>query len=168
MDSMDEYAPKPARSGKFGGFWRFIRGQISRIRWRKPAHRKIDINTCSKHEMVYRLGLPIVYANDIERLRHDGYQLTSIEDLWEVVGIPEATARRIEPLLVFRYRLQGEAAGSWRRLNTYSVPELIACGIEDTLANRIVKEREQRGAFRSPVDARRRVGLDLDRYQRLL
>ncbi|NJK62438.1 MAG: hypothetical protein HC921_06890 [Synechococcaceae cyanobacterium SM2_3_1] len=165
---MNEYGPKPGSSGQFGSFWRFIWRLLSRIRWGKTAQRKIDINTCSKHEMVYRLGLPIVYANDIERLRHEGYQLTSIEDLWEIVGIPEPTARRIEPLLVFRYSMQGEATGSWRRLNTYSVSELIACGIEDALANRIVEEREQQGPYRSPVDARRRVGLDLHRYQRLL
>lgn len=165
---MNMHQNRHFNAGKSEGFWRYIRRQLSRILWRKTAQKKIDINTCSKHEMVYRLGLPIVYANDIERLRHEGYQLTSIEDLWEVVGIPEATARRIEPRLVFRYSLQGEAAGSWRRLNTYSVPELIACGLEDTLAYRIVEEREQRGPFRSPVDARRRVGLDLQRYQRLL
>ena len=56
---------------------------------------KIDINQCTKDQMVYDLGLSIIYANDIEILRNEGYIFTDIDELAEVVGIPESVLRRI-------------------------------------------------------------------------
>ncbi len=113
---------------------------------------KIDINSCSKDDIVYQLGLPIVYANDIEMLRHEGYLFTDIQELAEIAGIPEHILYRIEPLIVFGYDLRKEVEVSWRRLNSYSVDELINHNISADNAQEIVEERNKNGQFKSLLD----------------
>ncbi len=125
----------------------------------------VDINTCSKDDMIKQLGLPLAYANDIEVLQRNGYQITSIEDLIDVAGIPESVAHQIEPLLVFQYDFNREAKASWRRFNTYTQDELVAVGFDETIAQRILEERTTRGDFRSVVDLKKRVGIDINRHQ---
>ncbi len=78
---------------------------------------QIDINNCSKDDIVYHLGLPLAYANDIEILKNEGYIFTSIEELGEMAGIPDSVLDRVEPLIVFRYDPNKETDVSWRRLN---------------------------------------------------
>ncbi len=129
---------------------------------------KIDINQCSKNELVYQLELPIVYANDIEALRNEGYIFTDPEELTELVGIPESTVKRIAPLIIFAYDYKKELDLSWRRLNTYSISELVACGIDSAVAMKIVNEREQRGDYKTVIDVKRRTGLPLRFYRQIL
>jgi DNA uptake protein ComE-like DNA-binding protein len=132
------------------------------------VHGKVDINTCSKDEMVRRLGLPIVYANDIESIRHEGYQFTHLEELTEMAGLPENYLPKLQPLILFAYDVRKEEFFSWRRLNTGSVPELIAWGVEEDIAQKIISERCSRGDFRSVVDVKKRTGLALRAYRSLL
>lgn len=129
---------------------------------------KIDINQCSKNELVYQLELPIVYANDIEALRNEGYIFTYPEELTELVGIPESTVKRIAPLITFTYDYKKELDLSWRRLNTYSISELVACGLDSAVAMKIVTEREQRGDYKTVIDVKRRTGLPLKFYRQIL
>jgi DNA uptake protein ComE-like DNA-binding protein len=128
---------------------------------------QVDINNCSKDEIVYELGLPIVYANDIEMLRHEGYLFTDIDELAEVAGIPEHILHRIEPLIVFRYDLRREVDVSWRRLNTYSVEELVNHGIDVDSAEKIVLERNEKGQFKSLLDVRKRTKIPISVYRHL-
>ncbi len=130
--------------------------------------KKIDINQCSKNELVYQLELPIVYANDIEALRNEGYIFTDLDELTELVGIPESTVKRIAPLIIFTYDYKKELDLSWRRLNTYSISELVACGIDSAVAMKIVNEREQRGDYKTAIDVKRRTGLPLKFYRQIL
>jgi DNA uptake protein ComE-like DNA-binding protein len=129
---------------------------------------KLDVNTCSKNELVYDLGLPIVYANDIDSVRNEGYMFTSIEELHEIAGIPENYLRKIEPLLAFGYHAHKEAEVSWRRLNSYSVTELIEVGISAEIAQKIVTEREKKGYYLSVIEVKNRTGIPLRYYQNLI
>ena len=129
---------------------------------------QIDINQCTKDEMVYDLGLSIIYANDIELMRNEGYIFTDIDELSEVVGIPESTLRRIEPLIVFRYDVNKEVEVSWRRLNSLSVEELVNQGIERVNAEKIVDERTNRGTYQSLIDVRKRTGIPVSVYKHLV
>lgn len=129
--------------------------------------RKIDINSCSKHELVHSLGLPIVYANDLESLRTEGYIFTHIEELNEIVGIPEAYIKKIAPLISFRYDYKQEAMFSWKRLNILSAQELIECGLEREVAEQIVRERQRRGEYKSLMEVKRRTGLPFYCYRQL-
>ncbi|MEE3716958.1 helix-hairpin-helix domain-containing protein [Tumidithrix elongata RA019] len=129
---------------------------------------KIDINACSKNDLVNGLGLPIVYANDIESLQNEGYIFTSVEELTEVVGIPPTTVQRIEPLITFSYNYRNEAAFSWKRLNVLSANELVEVGLTPEVAAAIAAERQRRGEFRSLMDVKKRTGLPLSSYRQLM
>lgn len=129
---------------------------------------QLDINTCSKDELVYQLGLPIVYANDIESIRNEGYMFTSIEELHELAGIPENYLKNIEPLITFGYHLQKEADISWRRLNSYSLAELVEVGISADIAGKIIVERDKNGYYRSVIDVKNRTGIPIRYYQHLI
>jgi DNA uptake protein ComE-like DNA-binding protein len=132
------------------------------------AHGKLDINTCSKDEMVRRLGLPIVYANDIESMRNEGYMFTHLEELSEIAGLPESYLRRIEPLITFLYDPRKEEYFSWRRLNTCSVSELMAFGVDEAIAQTLFNERLARGDYQSLMDVKKRTGVPFRSYQSLM
>ncbi|MEH1987475.1 MULTISPECIES: helix-hairpin-helix domain-containing protein [unclassified Nostoc] len=128
---------------------------------------KVDINECSKHELVNYLGLPIVYANNIESLMNEGYVFTHIEELIEIAGIPEKQVTRITPLITFSYNYKKEADFSWKRLNTYSTDELITCGLDRAIAEKIIAERQQRGEYKSLIDVKQRTGLPFNTYRHI-
>lgn len=128
---------------------------------------KVDINQCSKNELVNGLGLPIVYANNIESVLNEGYIFTHIEELVEIAGIPENYINRLAPLMIFSYDYKKEADFSWRRLNAYSIDELVACGLDGAIAEKIVAERQRRGDYKSLVDVKQRTGLPLKTYLHL-
>ncbi|WP_017293871.1 helix-hairpin-helix domain-containing protein [Geminocystis herdmanii] len=128
---------------------------------------QIDINNCSKDDIVYQLGLSIIHANDIESLRNEGYMFMDIDDLSEVAGIPENILRRIEPLMIFGYDLRKEADVSWRRLNSLTIEELMIYNIREEDAKKIVLERTKKGQFTSLLDVRKRTGIPIQVYRHL-
>ncbi|MEG3932650.1 MULTISPECIES: helix-hairpin-helix domain-containing protein [unclassified Microcoleus] len=128
---------------------------------------KIDINECTKDDMVRILGLPIVYANDIESLQNEGYIFTHAEELSEIAGVPESHVRRIAPMICFSYNYQKELQFTWKRLNILSPEELIASGLDRYVAEKIVRERQRKGAYKSVVEVKRRTGLPFDSYRHI-
>jgi DNA uptake protein ComE-like DNA-binding protein len=129
---------------------------------------KIDINECSKDDLVYRLGLPIVYANDIDYVRNQGYVFTHIEELSEIAGIPENYLRKVAPLILFTYDYRKDFDMTWRRLNTLSIDELVLHGLPASVAQKIIIERDNRGAYQSVVEISRRTGLPLSAYKQVI
>ncbi len=128
---------------------------------------KIDINECSKDDMVKVLGLPIVYANDIESLQNEGYIFTHAEELSEIAGVPESHVKRIAPMICFSYTYQKEPRFTWKRLNILSPEELIRDGLDRVIAEEIVRERQRKGEYKSVVDVKRRTGLPFDSYRHI-
>lgn len=129
---------------------------------------QLDINTCSVDQMVYDLGLPLVYAQDIDSLRREGYRFTYLEELSDLAGLPESYLHRIEPMIIFTYDPKYEVDISWRRLNSLSYSELVQCGIEPQAAEKIIEERQKQGQYRSLVEVKRRTGLPLNAYRHLM
>jgi DNA uptake protein ComE-like DNA-binding protein len=129
---------------------------------------QIDINSCSKNDLVYKLGLPIVYANDIDAVRQEGHIFTHLEELHTIAGLPENYLKKLETLIIFTYNLHKEIDVSWRSLNNYSVSELVILGLEHSVADKIVAEREKNGPYRSAIEIRNRTGIPLKSYQQLL
>ena len=127
------------------------------------SRNKIDINECAKNE----LGLPIVYANNIESLLNEGYIFTHAEELTEIAGIPENHVARIAPMITFSYNYKKEADFSWKRLNIYSTDELIGCGLDAAIAEKIVAERQRRGNYKSLIEVKQRTGLPLATYRNI-
>lgn len=131
---------------------------------------KIDINKCSKDDLVHVLGLPIVYANNIELIKSEGHQFLHIEELTELADLPEKYCQIIEPLVSFNYYEQFEDADpiNWQRLNILPMSELIELGLDRSSAMVICNERQLNGAYRSLVEVKRRTGLPINLYKHLI
>ena len=134
----------------------------------QSGDRKIDINSCSKDDLVYGLNLPIVYANEIESARFEGHIFTHVEELLEIAGIPDTYLAQLEERVIYSYDINKEAQSSWRKCNSYSEQELIDCNLEPAVAAKIIKERSLKGAFNSFPNLRKRTGLPLDKLKALL
>jgi DNA uptake protein ComE-like DNA-binding protein len=129
---------------------------------------QIDINKCSKDDLVRGLGLPIVYANDIELLRNSGYIFTHIEELTDLIGIPTEKCQVIEPAIAFNYYDDSHYFSNWQRLNLLPMSELVELGIDRLSADTIVAERQRAGNYRSLVDIQKRTGLPINLYKHLI
>ncbi len=128
---------------------------------------KIDINSCSKNDLVNVLGLPIVYANDIDSLRAEGHIFTSLEELHDIFEIPNALLKKIEPIVVFNYDYRQESGYSWKRINSMTTDDLIGLGLEPNVADAIAKERQLHGEFKSVMDIKKRTGIPFSAYRHL-
>jgi DNA uptake protein ComE-like DNA-binding protein len=130
---------------------------------------KVDINKCSKDELVYRLGLPIVYANNIEAIINAGIMFLHIEDLNKLAEVPEQLCETIEPMVVFNYYESGAVdANDWQRLNILPMSELVELGLDRQSAETICNERQLHGNYRSLVEVKRRTGVPISSYKHLL
>jgi DNA uptake protein ComE-like DNA-binding protein len=128
---------------------------------------KIEINSCSKNDLVNVLGLPIVYANDIDSLRAEGHIFTSLEELHDILEIPNSTLQKIAPMVVFSYDYRQESGYSWKRVNSMTADDLMAIGIESNIAIAIAEERQRRGEFKSIMDVKKRTGIPFSAYKQL-
>jgi DNA uptake protein ComE-like DNA-binding protein len=126
---------------------------------------KLEINSCSKDELVRLLGMPIVYANDIESLKNEGYLFTHLEELSEIAGIPESYLPKLAGRITFAYNVNKEMHCSWQRLNIMPIEELVRAGLAHGIAQKIVNERENNGEYRSVIDIKRRTGIPFHSYQ---
>ncbi len=126
---------------------------------------KIEINTCSKDDLVNRLGVSIVYANDVMILRAEGYCFTHAEELTEIVGIPVVTVQRISPFITFSYYQEQEY--SWKRINHLTAEDLIELGIEIAVAEAIAQERKLNGEYKSLIDIKKRTSIPFNSYKQL-
>jgi DNA uptake protein ComE-like DNA-binding protein len=129
------------------------------------SNAKLDINNCSKDELVRVLGMPIVYANDIESLRNEGYIFTHVEELSEIAGLPESYIGKLAGKIIFTYNSNKEMECSWQRLNVMSIDELVMAGLGGTVAQKIVSERESNGEYRSVIDIKRRTSIPFHSYK---
>jgi DNA uptake protein ComE-like DNA-binding protein len=129
------------------------------------SNAQLDINNCSKDELVRVLGLPIVYANDIESLKNEGYIFTHVEELSEIAGLPESYIGKLAGKVIFTYNSNKELECSWQRLNVMSIDELVMAGLGGTVAKKIVSERENNGEYRSVIDIKRRTSIPFHSYK---
>jgi DNA uptake protein ComE-like DNA-binding protein len=134
------------------------------ISWRG----KIDINSCSKDDLVRGLGISLIYANDIFVLRESGHIFTHAEELTEMIGIPESTVNRIKSVITFSYNQMQESYVSWRRANNLSLAELTMIGLELPVAEAIIRERNRGGQYKSIVDITKRTGLPVNSFRPLI
>lgn len=133
-----------------------------------PPPQKVNFNSCSKNDLVRILDLPIVYANDIDLARAEGFIFTHAEELSEIAGLPEAQVERIRHQLIFSYDEKKDGISSWRRINVLSLGEMTAEGISHEAAHKIVAERETHGDYRSAMDIKRRTGISFWQYRDLI
>jgi DNA uptake protein ComE-like DNA-binding protein len=70
-------------------------------------------------------------------------------------------------MICFSYNYQKEWQFTWKRLNILSPEELIASGLDRVVAEKIVRERQRKGAYKSVVEVQRRTGLPFDSYRHI-
>jgi DNA uptake protein ComE-like DNA-binding protein len=70
-------------------------------------------------------------------------------------------------MICFSYNYQKELQFTWKRLNILSPEELIASGLDRVVAEKIVRERQRKGAYKSVVEVKRRTGLPFDSYRHM-
>jgi Helix-hairpin-helix motif len=131
---------------------------------------QVDINQCSKDDLVHVLGLPIVYANNIESIKAEGFQFIQIDDLRELADVPAQHCQTIEPLVAFRYYETSPSEGlvSWQRLNILALSELVELGLDRASATVICNERQLHGTYRSLIEVKRRTGIPINLYKHLI
>ena len=137
-------------------------------KYKHKKKEKVDINSCSKNDIVHKLGLPIVYAHEIEEFKKEGFIFTDIDELENLIGIPQYYLQKIEPLIIFSYDYKKEAEYSWRKLNILSVEELMTYEISANHAEKIVEERHNNGKYQSLLDVSKRTGIPLEIYRHLV
>jgi hypothetical protein len=129
---------------------------------------QVDINKCSKDDLVHLLGLPIAYSNNIELIKSEGYMFTHIEELAGLADVPEQYCQAIEPMIAFNYYEKSADPIDWQRLNILPMSELIELGLDPDSATVICNERQLHGAYRSLVEVKRRTGLPINLYKHLI
>jgi Helix-hairpin-helix motif len=129
---------------------------------------KVDINKCSKDDLVHILGLPIAYSNNIELIKAEGYMFTHLEELTELADVPEKHCQAIEPMIAFNYYEKSADPIDWQRLNILPMSELVELGLDRDSATVICNERQLHGAYRSLVEVKRRTGLPINLYKHLI
>lgn len=129
---------------------------------------KVDINKCSKDDLVHVLGLPIAYSNNIELIKAEGYMFTHLEELTQLADVPEKYCEAIEPMIAFNYYESAADPIDWQRLNVLPMSELVELGLDRNSAEVICNERQLHGAYRSLVEVKRRTGLPLALYKHLI
>lgn len=132
--------------------------------------KNVDINTCSIDDLVHLVGIPSIYADNIELIRSEGYHFLDIEDLTQLADLPEDYCRKIEPLIAFTYyeQVANSDATNWQRLNNLSMSELIELELDQDVAMKICDERHQNGEYRALVEVKRRTGLPISAYKYLI
>jgi hypothetical protein len=129
---------------------------------------RVDINKCSKDDLVHILGLPIAYSNNIELIKSEGYMFTHVEELNGLADVPEKYCEAIEPMIAFNYYEKSADPIDWQRLNILPMSELIELGLDPDSATVICNERQLHGAYRSLVEVKRRTGLPINLYKHLI
>ncbi len=162
MNIKNPYLIKSAPRGAILPTDRQIAKSIAQIRG------KVDINKCSKDDLVHVLGLPIAYANNIELIKAEGYMFTHLEELTALADVPEQYCQAIEPMIAFNYYEQSDNPIDWQRLNVLPLSELIELGLDRSSAAVICTERQRNGAYRSLVEVKRRTGLPISLYKHLI
>lgn len=131
---------------------------------------KLDVNNCSINDLVHIVGLLPNYAESIALIRAEGYQFLGLEDLTELADLPEDYCQKIEPLISFHYydRSENFYPTNWQQLNSLSMEELIESELDPDIARKIYDERHQNGVYRALVEVKRRTGLPISAYKRLI
>lgn len=121
----------------------------------------IDANRASIDDWLRLPGLSIRQATLLTQLSASGVVFYGLEDLAAALGVTVAQLEPWTPVLRF-YFYDPEAASFQRTLdaNHATVDELERLpGVDRALAERMIRDRQERGAFRSLIDLKRRLNL---------
>ncbi|OAA31927.1 hypothetical protein AT15_03625 [Kosmotoga arenicorallina S304] len=129
---------------------------------KREIQRKLDLNKASVEELISLPGIGEIKAKSIIDYRETHGGFGSIEELKEVNGIGDKTFSKLKELIfVGTTRLEKTPAKTLINVNRASAQELEKLpGIGPTLAERIIRYREEHGSFRelSELEAVKGIG----------
>jgi DNA uptake protein ComE-like DNA-binding protein len=122
---------------------------------------KLDVNRASVDDWLRLPGLSIHQARTLTVLSQAGVAFHCLEDIAAALDLPVQRLQPLAPVLQFCYydRDSLDATQSVN-LNTASLAQLMQIpSVELPLAQRIVRERQQRGTYRNLIDLQQRLQL---------
>jgi DNA uptake protein ComE-like DNA-binding protein len=131
---------------------------------------QIDVNQASVDDWLRLPGISIHQARSLVDLVGMGVQLLCLEDIAAAIGVPIHRLKPLEPILAFVY-YDPQSLITPQRINPNlaSVKELTQIPIvENSLANKIVGNREENGNYKSLADLQRRLKLDSQETSQLM
>ena len=122
---------------------------------------KIDVNLASVDDWLRLPGISIHQARSLVELAGAGIQFLCAEDIAAAIGVSVARIKPLEPILEFSY-YDPDSASHPQRVNPNfaSVEQLAQIPfLDDSLAQRIVENRQTEGAYTNLASLQRRLAL---------
>jgi DNA uptake protein ComE-like DNA-binding protein len=131
---------------------------------------KIDANQASVDDWLRLPGLSIHQARSLVELTQAGVRFYCIEDVAAALGLPPANLKYLEPVLTFYY-YDTDSIYTPEKINpNLATVEMLSQipAIDLMLAEAIVNNRTQIGAYRNLADFQRRLSLPGDAIGKLM
>jgi DNA uptake protein ComE-like DNA-binding protein len=122
---------------------------------------RIDVNQASVDDWLRLPGLSIHQARTLVELARSGVAFHCTDDVAAALSVPVRSLRPLEPILQFCY-YDAESVSTFQTVNpnTASIELLLQVpAIDLSLAQAIVQNRQQQGAYRSLSQFQQRLGL---------
>jgi DNA uptake protein ComE-like DNA-binding protein len=131
---------------------------------------KIDVTAATVDDWLRLPGISIHQARTLVELVSLGVSLLSIEDVAAALNLSSQRLKPLEPLLQFCYYDPGSLLTPQRlNPNTANLEELQKIAFVDlTLAQAILKNRQEQGMYKDITDFQRRLSLPKDCISQLL
>lgn len=131
---------------------------------------KIDVTAATVDDWLRLPGISIHQARTLVELVSLGVPLLSIEDVAAALNLSCQRLKPLEPLLQFCYYDPGSLLAPQRlNPNTANLEELQKTAFIDlTLAQAILKNRQEQGVYKDIIDFQRRLSLPKDCISQLL
>lgn len=150
---------KPARSPLADPYYRFQ--SVGEVQQAAAMGVRIDVNRACVDDWLRLPGLSIHQARSLVMLAQSGVQFHCLEDIAAAISVPVQRLHPLAPILQFCY-YDTESLCAIQPLNPNSAPpEMLTKipGVDLFLAQAIVQNRQQYGAYRNLADLQQRLKL---------
>lgn len=129
---------------------------------------RIDVNRATVDDWLRLPGLSIHQARSLVMLSQSGVPFHCLEDIAAALSLPVQRLQPLAPILQFCY-YERDLVPRPINLNQAAIEQLIQIPeIDRALAERILFERQQRGAYRNLSDFQQRLQLSHQEIARLM
>lgn len=131
---------------------------------------RIDVNQAIIDDWLRLPGFSIHQARSLVELVKMGVMLVCMEDIAAAIGVSLQQIQAYEPILVFAYYDRLSPLSPEKINPNLALESEIAAipGIEDSLAQEWIANRQQHGKYRSLIDLKSRLNLNSDLTSQLM
>ncbi len=141
---------------------------VTELRKAANSGQRIDVNQATVDDWLRLPGLSIHQARLLVTLSQSGVPFHSLEDIAAALSLPVQRLQPLAPILQFCY-YEHDAGLPFINPNWATIEQLSQIpGIDPTLAERILSERQQRGAYRNLLDFQQRLRLSHQQLAELM